>query len=120
MLHRERFYAMAKKCVFMASKLTFLGYVITGEGLQVDESKVEIVKQWLRPNTLTKVCSFHGSASFYRRFIPYFSSIMAPLIDCMKGGRFLWTNEAEKAFELIKSRLTSAPILVLLDFHQPF
>ncbi|PKI37872.1 hypothetical protein CRG98_041733 [Punica granatum] len=75
-LRREKFYAALKKCVFMASKVLFIGYVVFGDGLKVDESKIEVVKQWLRPKTITEVRSFHGLAFFYRRFIPHCSTIM--------------------------------------------
>ena len=119
-LRQEQFYAAKKKCVFMTPKVLFLGYVISGEGLQVDEAKVEAVQQWPRPKTMTEVRSFHGLASFYRRFIPHFSGIMAPITDCMRGSQFEWTDEADSAFQNIKHRLTTAPILILPDFSQPF
>ncbi|KAJ9555929.1 hypothetical protein OSB04_010543 [Centaurea solstitialis] len=120
LLRRDKFYAAIKKCVFMVPKVLFLGYVISGEAIQVDESKVAAVKQWPTPKTITDVRSFHGLTSFYRRFIPHFSSIMAPVTDYMKCKTFVWTDAAESAFQSIKEKLTTAPILVLPDFSQAF
>ncbi|PKI58591.1 hypothetical protein CRG98_021054 [Punica granatum] len=119
-LRREKLYAALKKCVFKRSEVLFLGYVVVDDGLRVDSSKVEAVRQSPRPTSITEVISFHGLASFYKRFIPHFNSIMAPLTDCMKGGKFEWIEGAETAFQKIKKRLTTAPILVLPDFQQPF
>ncbi|GKF25466.1 hypothetical protein Tco_0081360, partial [Tanacetum coccineum] len=103
LLWKDSFYAATKKCVFMTLKVLFLGYVISGDGIQVDESKVAVVQEWPTPTTITKVQSFHGLASFYRRFIPNFSSIMAPLTDCMKGKSFVWIKEAELAFQFMEN-----------------
>lgn len=69
---------------------------------------------------MTAARSFHGLASFYRRFIPHFSSLMAPITDCMCGKTFAWSPAAEAAFQLVKTKLTFAPLLVLPDFSIPF
>ena len=115
-LRRDKFFATVKKCVFMAHKVLFLGYVVSSDGLRVDKSEIEMIRNWPRLHTITEARSFHGLAAFYLHFIPHCSSIMAPVIGCMKGNRFQWTKEVEDAFQLIKVHLTTTPIFVLPDF----
>ncbi|GJV41639.1 putative reverse transcriptase domain-containing protein [Tanacetum coccineum] len=119
-LCKDSFYAATKKCVFLTPKVLFLGYVVSGEGIQVDESKVMAIQEWPTPTTITEVQTFHSLASFNKRFILNFSSIMAPLIDCLKRKSFVWTKEAELAFQVVQEKLTTTLILVLPDFSKVF
>ena len=76
------------------------------EGIKVDDSKVEVIRIWPIPKSIHDVRSFHGLDWFYRRFIKNFSTIMAPMIEVIKGISFRWTPKVQIAFEEIKDKLT--------------
>jgi hypothetical protein len=97
-----------------------LGFVISAQGISVDSSKIRAITEWPTPVNVHGIRSFHGLASFYRRFIKNFSAIMDPLNKCTKAGSFTWTPAAQRAFEAIKSKLTETPVLRLSNFLQPF
>lgn len=119
-LRREKSFAATKKCAFGVSQVIFLGYIVSSKGLEVDPAKVSAIRSWPTPKTVTDVRSFHGLASFYHRFVPHFSMIMAPVTDCIKKSPFKWTEAAYTAFLAIKTKLTTAPVLVLPNFGLAF
>ncbi|GJY83563.1 putative reverse transcriptase domain-containing protein, partial [Tanacetum coccineum] len=102
-------------------EVRFLGHVINGNGIHVDPSKIEAVKNWKAPRTPTEVRSFLGLAGYYRRFIENFSKIAKSLtILTQKCKTFDWGEEQELAFQTLKDKLCNAPILALLDGPEDF
>ncbi|PIK36128.1 hypothetical protein BSL78_27040 [Apostichopus japonicus] len=83
-LRKEKLYANLKKCTFCTDNIVFLGFVISADGIKVDEEKVKAIKEWPSPKTVGEVRSFHGLAGFYRRFVKDFSTIAAPLTEVIK------------------------------------
>ena len=113
-LRDKQLYAKLKKCEFWLGKVSFLGHVVTKDGISVDLGKVDAVSNWRRPNTVTEIQSFLGLAGCYRRFIERFSKIVVPLTKLTeKGVKFEWSNDYECSFQELKNILVAAPILTI-------
>lgn len=106
--------------MFLTESVTFLGLIISSQGISADPEKVRAINVWHEPKTIRDVRSFHGLAAFYRRFIKSFSTIVAPIIECLKKVEFHWTTSASKAFEEIKRRMVEAHVMRLPDFSKVF
>ena len=121
MLRVNKLFANLEKCTFAKDKVIFLGYVVSKHGVEVDQSKIESIQNWPIPMNVSQVRSFHGLARFNRRFVPNFSTIVAPLNDLTKRGVvFEWGAAQDHAFDELKRLLTSAPLLALPDFNKQF
>ena len=119
-LRREKLYAHPKKCYFFTTEVSFLGFIVSAQGVSADPEKVRAISSWPRPSTIHDVRSFIGLATFYRRFVQNFSSVTAPITDCLKLEPLQWTEAAEKAFDRLKALMTQAPVLRLPDFSKVF
>jgi hypothetical protein len=121
-LQQEKLLINMRKSSFMRTKLIYLGFVISANELKMDLKKVNAIKNWPPPKSVFEVRSFHGLASFYRKFIRNFSGISTSMMDMVKKRHksFHWIEEVEKCFNLLKKKITEQPILVLPDFNKTF
>ena len=114
-------FVKAEKCEFHASSVSFLGYIVAPGSLQMDPSKVSAVTSWPIPDSRKHLQRFLGFANFYRRFIRNYSTVAAPLTALTSTKvPFHWTPAADKAFQTLKARFTSAPILQVPDPDRQF
>ncbi|GJQ91799.1 putative reverse transcriptase domain-containing protein [Tanacetum coccineum] len=121
LLKKEELYAKFSKCKFWISRVQFLGHVIDYRGIHVDPAKIESIKDWASPKTPTEIRQFLGLASYYRRFIEGFSKIAKSMTKLtQKGVKFDWGDKQEAAFQRIKQKLCSAPILALPEGSEDF
>ncbi|KAK3539704.1 hypothetical protein QTP70_012035 [Hemibagrus guttatus] len=121
-LQQHHLYVKLEKCEFHRSQVTFLGYVISHQGVEMDTVKVQAVTEWPEPSTVRELQRFLGFANFYRRFIRNYSSVAGPLTSLLRGKpkKLSWTDQARTAFLQLKDRFTTAPILRHPDPELPF
>ncbi|KAD5317690.1 hypothetical protein E3N88_17636 [Mikania micrantha] len=121
LLKKEQLYAKFSKCDFWIREVQFLGHVVNERGIHVDPAKIEAIKNWEAPKTPTEVRQFLGLAGYYRRFIEGFSKIAQSLTSLThKDKKFDWGDKQETAFNLLKQKLCTAPILSLPEGCEDF
>ncbi|KAK1680678.1 hypothetical protein QYE76_041526 [Lolium multiflorum] len=119
-LRQHKLYAKFSKCEFWLKEVGFLGHILSAEGIAVDPTKIKIVAEWKTPTTQTEVRAFLGLAGYYR-FVEGFSSIARPMTQLLKKDKmFEWTDKCEESFQKLKTKLTTAPILIMPDITKPF
>jgi hypothetical protein len=101
--------------------VSFLGHVVSPEGIAVDPGKVEEVLEWKPPMTVSEVQSFLGLVGYCRRFILNFSKIMKPITELLKkGNKYVWSEACHEAFKHLKKLLTTSHVLAQLDTTKSF
>ncbi|GJY03001.1 putative reverse transcriptase domain-containing protein [Tanacetum coccineum] len=121
LLKKEELYAKFSKCEFWIPKVQFLGHVIDSQGIHVDPTKIESIKDWASPNTPTEIRQFLGLAGYYRRFIEGFLKVAKSMTKLtQKKVAFEWGDKQEAAFQTLKDKLCSAPILALPQGAEDF
>ena len=121
LLRDHRLYAKFSKCEFWLPEVGFLGHVVLASGVSMDPRKVKVAMSWERPKSVFKIRSFLGLVGYYRRFIEDFSWLAAPMTRLTrKEVKFIWNDSCQRAFQELKRRLTSAPILIVSERGQRY
>jgi hypothetical protein len=120
-LRDHQLYVKFSKCEFWINEVSFLGHVISLEGIVVDPGKVKDVLDWKPPTYVTQVHSVLGLAGYYRRFILNFSKIAKPITELLKkGNKYVWSIDCEEAFLTLKKLLTTSLVIAQPDIAKPF
>ncbi|XP_019183693.1 PREDICTED: uncharacterized protein LOC109178513 [Ipomoea nil] len=110
-LREKQLYAKLSKCKFWKDNVAFLGHVITKEGIMVDPAKIQAIKEWPTPTTVSEIRSFLELAGYYRRFVPDFTKVAQPMMRLMKKEiSFQWDTSCALAFQGLKERYHSTGI----------
>lgn len=120
LLFQHSLFACLSKCSFGLTKVDYLGHTVSGNGVEMDSSKVQAVLDWPKPVSLKQLRGFLGLTGYYRRFIKVYAAIANPLTALLKKDAFIWDSRACAAFHTLKTAITEAPVLALPDFSQPF
>ncbi|GKC60522.1 putative nucleotidyltransferase, ribonuclease H [Tanacetum coccineum] len=110
-----------EKCHFIVKEGIVLGHKISGAGIEVDRARIDVIAKLPYPTNIKGVRSFLGHAGFYRRFIKDFSMISKPMTQLlMKDAKFIFSDDCKKAFNILKEKLTTAPIIISPNWNVPF
>ena len=119
-LEKHDLYLRPEKCEFEKSEIEYLGLIIRPNEVTMDPIKVKAVAEWPTPRNLKEVRGFIGFANFYRRFIQDFSKLARPLHDLTKKDvPFTWGPAQQSAFDELKKKFISKPVLAMWDANRP-
>ena len=115
------------KCEFFQSQISYLGHIVSKEGIETDPKKISAICDWPQPLTVTKVCNFLGFTNYYRKFIHMYMHITKPLNTFVSGDNAKskkklveWNEDCETAFQKLKPLCSETPILAYANYSKPF
>uniref|UniRef100_A0A2N9H0U4 Integrase catalytic domain-containing protein n=1 Tax=Fagus sylvatica TaxID=28930 RepID=A0A2N9H0U4_FAGSY len=116
----HQLYAKMSKCVFATSEVEYLGHIISGEVVKTNPKKIAAMVDWPIPKSLKALRGFLKLTGYYRKFIKGYGQIASPFTSLLNKDAFLWSDNAEKAFEELKAAVSQPPVLALPDFSKTF
>jgi hypothetical protein len=120
-LQEHQLYAKLSKCEFWIDEVLFLGHIINRDGFVLGSKKVADILNWKALTDVRGIKSFIGMVGYYRRFIAGSLKIARPMTGLLANKvEFKWTQKCQEAFEALKEKLTTTPVLILSDMHKPF
>ncbi|MCO5568033.1 hypothetical protein L7F22_021729 [Adiantum nelumboides] len=120
-LRQHQLYAKESKCTFCSPQVSYLGFIISADGILVDLEKIKEIVEWPQPSSFSEVRGFLGITGWYKIFVKDYAFIAAPLTGLLKKGKQIeWKAEHEASFAKLKGYLVSSPILKLPNFSKEF
>jgi hypothetical protein len=119
-LRAHKLYMKLSKCSFAQRQLDYLGHIITDKGVATNLVETEAMVQWPVPTTVTELRGFLGLTRYYKKFIHHYGILAKPLTNLLKKKQFEWSIESQRAFESLKTVMTTAPVLAITEFEQQF
>jgi hypothetical protein len=119
-LAQHELFAKLSKCSFGQKEVDYLGHIVSGSGVSMDANKVKDVLAWPQPTNVKQLRGFLGLTGYYRRFVKGYARIASPLTELLRKDAFVWNPTAESSFHQLKQAITTAPVLKLPNFAEPF
>jgi hypothetical protein len=119
-LAQHELFAKLSKCSFGQKEVDYLGHIVSGSGVSMDANKVKDVLAWPQPTNVKQLRGFLGLTGYYRRFVKGYAQIASPLTELLRKDAFVWNPTAESSFHQLKQAITTAPVLKLPNFAEPF